>query len=66
MPTYPACLESVLIKVSGDASLIGAPGVAKLANQASEFVSGFRYRDRSRVSRITTSRARVIGPMISL
>ena len=46
IPGFRACLESVLIKVSGDPSLIGTPGVAKLADQASEFVSGFRYRDR--------------------
>ena len=43
---FVACLEQVLVKVSGDPRLIGDPGVAVMAGQAGTFVADFRYRDR--------------------
>ncbi len=43
---FAACLEQVLVKVSGDPRLPGDPGVAALAGQAAMFVADFAYRDR--------------------
>jgi uncharacterized protein len=43
---FAACLEQVLVKVSGDPRLLGDPGVAALARQAATFVADFAYRDR--------------------
>jgi len=40
------CLEDVLVKVSGDQSLIQDPKVAVLKKNAAEFVANFQYRDR--------------------
>jgi hypothetical protein len=40
------CLEEVLVKVSGDARLVGDRRVAALARRADALVSQFRYRDR--------------------
>jgi hypothetical protein len=40
------CLEEVLVKVSGDARLVGDRRVAALAKQADTLVAQFRYRDR--------------------
>ena len=43
---FAACLEQVVVKVSGDPRLLGDPGVAALAGQATTFVADFGYRDR--------------------
>jgi uncharacterized protein len=43
---FATCLEQVLVKVSGDPRLLGDPGVAALAGQATTFVADFAYRDR--------------------
>jgi hypothetical protein len=40
------CLEDVLVKVSGDARLVGDRRVAALAKRAETLVAKFRYRDR--------------------
>ncbi len=40
------CLEEVLVKVSGDARLVGDARVAGLAKRADTLVSRFSYRDR--------------------
>ncbi len=40
------CLEEVLVKVSGDARLVGDRRVAALARRADTLVSKFSYRDR--------------------
>jgi hypothetical protein len=40
------CLEDVLVKVSGDARLVGDRRVAALARRADTLVAQFRYRDR--------------------
>jgi hypothetical protein len=42
---FPACLEQVLVKVSGDPRLIAAPEVAALAGQATSFVTNYGFRD---------------------
>ncbi len=39
-------LEDVLVKVSGDARLVGDPRVAALAKDAASLVDSFTYRDR--------------------
>jgi hypothetical protein len=39
-------LEDVLVKVSGDARLIGDPQVTELSRNASSLVASFAYRDR--------------------
>jgi hypothetical protein len=39
-------LEDVLVKVSGDARLIGDPRVAELTSKAATLVDSFTYRDR--------------------
>lgn len=41
-----ACLEEVLVKVSGDPALFDEPAVDALAPKAPEFVESFRYHDR--------------------
>jgi hypothetical protein len=43
---FAACLEQVLVKVSGDPRLLGDPGAAALAGQAGSFVTGFAFHDR--------------------
>jgi hypothetical protein len=43
---FAACLEQVLVKVSGDPRLLGDPAVAALAEQAGPFVTGFAFHDR--------------------
>ena len=45
-PGFRDCLSEVLIKVSGDFSLIGSPAFAALQPRAAEFVASFSYRDR--------------------
>jgi hypothetical protein len=45
-PGFAACLEQVLVKVSGDPRLSGDPGVAALAGRAGALVAEFQYRDR--------------------
>lgn len=44
-PAFARCFADVLVKVSGDARLLDAPGVAKLARRAGALVTDFRYRD---------------------
>ncbi|MCT7376602.1 DUF2066 domain-containing protein [Chelativorans salis] len=43
---FAACLEEVLVKVSGDTSLAGLPKVDELGKRASEFVETYSLRDR--------------------
>jgi uncharacterized protein len=43
---FALCLETVLVKVSGDPRLQGDAAVARLAAQAAGFVAGFAYQDR--------------------
>jgi hypothetical protein len=43
---FAVCLRDVLVKVSGDARLIGDQRVAPMARHAGDFVSGFDYHDR--------------------
>jgi uncharacterized protein len=43
---FAACLEQVLVKVSGDPRLRGDPGVAALAGEAGTFVTEFAFHDR--------------------
>src|SRR5438105_15791167 len=43
---FGACLEDVLIKVSGVQTLAGDPRLAASKANAKAFVSGFRYHDR--------------------
>jgi hypothetical protein len=45
-PAIARCLEDVLVKVSGDPSLIGDPTVAALGEEASRYVAGLSYHDR--------------------
>ncbi len=45
-PALARCLVDVLVKVSGDPSLIGDPAVAALGDGASRFVAGLDYHDR--------------------
>ena len=45
MPGFVACLENVLIKVSGDARLLHDPRVDALKQHADTLVSSFSYRD---------------------
>jgi uncharacterized protein len=45
-PGLSRCLVDVLVKVSGDAQLIGDPAVVALGNHAAEFVIDFSYHDR--------------------
>jgi hypothetical protein len=42
----PDCLEEVLVKVSGDPSLIGDRRLAPFKATAADFVAAFRYHDR--------------------
>lgn len=43
---FRECLGEVLIKLSGDATIIDTPAFAVLEAQAGSFVSSFAYRDR--------------------
>src|SRR5581483_4239060 len=43
---FAACLEDVLVKVSGDPRLIGDPRVEALKRDAAALVASFRYHDR--------------------
>jgi uncharacterized protein len=43
---FAACLEQVLVKVSGDPRLIGDPAVAVMAGQAGTSIADFGYHDR--------------------
>jgi hypothetical protein len=45
-PGFAAALTEVFAKVSGDATLIDAPAVADLTNDAGGYVVSFSYRDR--------------------
>jgi hypothetical protein len=45
MPGFVACLENVLVKVSGDAGLLHDPRVDALKQHADTYVSSFDYRD---------------------
>jgi hypothetical protein len=45
MPGFMACLEDVLVKVSGDARLRDDPRVDALKQHADTFVAAFSYRD---------------------
>jgi uncharacterized protein len=42
---YAQCLEDVLVKVTGDTSLIGDERIKALANGAAAYVDSFKYRD---------------------
>ena len=44
-PAVARCFADVLVKVSGDARLLGDPRVAAMAGQAAGLVTDFRYRD---------------------
>jgi hypothetical protein len=46
LPGFAECLEQVLVKLSGDPSLIGDKQVAALTGKAGSFVHDFRYHDR--------------------
>ncbi len=46
LPGFSKCLEDVLVKVSGDPTLIGDANAAAVLVRAPEFVSGYHYRDR--------------------
>ncbi|MBZ9678940.1 DUF2066 domain-containing protein [Mesorhizobium sp. ES1-1] len=43
---FKACLDAVLLRVSGDQRLLAKPEMAALRAKAGEFVAGFRYHDR--------------------
>lgn len=43
---FKACLDAVLVRVSGDQRLPAKPEMAALRDKASSFVTSFRYRDR--------------------
>ncbi|WVT72173.1 DUF2066 domain-containing protein [Sinorhizobium chiapasense] len=43
---FRACLSEVLVKLSGDPTILDAPGFAVLEAEAGSFVSSFSYRDR--------------------
>ncbi|PDQ20653.1 hypothetical protein CN311_13100 [Mesorhizobium sanjuanii] len=43
---FKACLDSVLVRVSGDQRLPKKPEMAALRDRAGSFVAEFRYRDR--------------------
>jgi hypothetical protein len=43
---FALCLEDVLVKLSGDPSLIGDARLAALQARAADFVADFRYQDR--------------------
>jgi hypothetical protein len=43
---FRECLGEVLVKLSGDPTIINAPGYAALRAEAGRFVSSFSYRDR--------------------
>lgn len=45
-PGLVKCFEDALVKVSGDARLIGDPAVVALGNHVADFVSDFSYHDR--------------------
>ena len=45
MPGFVACLENVLVKVSGDARLLHDPRVDAMKQHADTYVSSFDYRD---------------------
>src|SRR6478735_4661777 len=45
-PGIAACLNDVLVKVSGDPRLIGDPRVAVMSSQAASYVREYRYHDR--------------------
>ena len=44
-PAIARCLAEVLVKVSGDARLLGDPRVAAMGKEAGPLVKHFRYRD---------------------
>lgn len=43
---FRECLREVLVKLSGDPTVVDAPGFAALEAEAGAFVSAFSYRDR--------------------
>ncbi|MER9234426.1 DUF2066 domain-containing protein [Mesorhizobium sp. M0622] len=43
---FKACLDAVLVRVSGDQRLPKRPDMAALRDKAGSFVAGFRYHDR--------------------
>ena len=43
---FKLCFEDVLVKVSGDASILSDPRFAALAAAAGQYVTAFSYRDR--------------------
>ena len=43
---FRLCFEDVLVKVSGDASIVSDRRFNKLASSAGQYVSAFSYRDR--------------------
>src|SRR5215468_6470962 len=43
---FKLCFEDVLVKASGDASIVGDSRVEMLASSAGQYVSTFSYRDR--------------------
>jgi hypothetical protein len=43
---YRECLREVLVKLSGDPTIVGAQGFAAVEQKAGSFVSAFSYRDR--------------------
>ncbi len=43
---FRACLDQVIVKVSGDQRLLADPKMTKLRDQAGDFIDSFRYRDR--------------------
>lgn len=62
---FSACLEDVLIKVSGAYQLGGDARLTPFKARAGDFVTGFDYHDRRQASRSMMSRARAIVPTIS-
>lgn len=46
LPGFSKCLGDVLVKVSGDPTLIDDAEAAETVARANELVSGYRYRDR--------------------
>lgn len=43
---FRECLSEVLVKLSGDPTILDAPGFAALVAEAGSFASSFSYRDR--------------------
>jgi len=61
---FAACLEDVLIKVSGMLKLAGDPRLDAYKSKAGDFVKAHHYTTRCPASQSATNRARAIGPMI--